>query len=634
MTLLPTLSVGLPWQAKSLRAATLLSVVLVCALASDARAAVVFEGGELGVGGLLRSGGRARFVVTLRAEAQGARGSLSCDAGYGRVERPADIPSLGALRWEGSVYVPPLAAEVVVEFHGDNGATVAFPLAVGPTVTAGDVGILAVTTRRGTMAAADRRPAADWLDATTGRTGDLIAAETASLADLPRGWAGWAGVDVVVWTGVDPRTPSLRTDQRDALLQWVARGGSLICLDDGLMDGWRDSFLGPHLPTEPTTRREAVVWEETARVLVGPRRPDAEPVLTVGDTDVVTARRLGLGRVVYVAAAPRALTPAGEARLWRLALGAAKLPAKEIAPPATAKSRERLLTRLRAGSEGKPRLPVKTRRLMVATGIWLVVVVAIAAWHVRVRPRFGWIVVVLAVGVACAVPIALRSRTRFVAPRELGLLRVFPEIGAGHWNGVVSVPAMEERDPRAEFSADLHILPLEERNRATTWVTNGAKGGGELRNASPDPARRTYWHAQAFLPSYGRVSSDPAGEFGERVTNHTNLTFERGLIVLGDQGAAVGPLAPGESAAYRLTEVLKRQRFWAQLDIPEAAFAYWAREGVFDALVDPDIPTFVGWTRVVVSLGSQGRPSADNVLLVVAPLDTKAAGEDPRQQNR
>ena len=47
------------------------------------------------------------------------------------------------------------------------------------------------------------------------------------------------------------------------------------------------------------------------------------------------------------------LTPAGEAELWRFALGAASPPDREVAPPATSKSRERLLTRLRAGSGGE-----------------------------------------------------------------------------------------------------------------------------------------------------------------------------------------------------------------------------------------------------------------------------------------
>jgi hypothetical protein len=624
----------------------LMLLMVICALPPVARAGLVFDGGELGVAGLAQPGGRVRFVVTLRADAQGAQGSLSCSAGYGRVERAVDIPPLGALRWEGSIHLPALAGEAVVEYQAADGKTSAFPMPLILTVTSGDVGILAVTTRRGTMAAVDRRPAADWLGAATFRTGDLIAAETASLADLPRAWSGWAGVDVVVWTGIDPRSPSLRADQQEALLRWVARGGSLICVDDGLMDGWSGSFLGARLPTDPTTRQEAVVMEERARVLVGPRRADADAVLTVGDADaqidIVTVRRLGFGRVVYVAAAPRALTPAGEAELWRFALGAAIPPDREVAPPATSKSRERLLTRLRAGSGNGSRLSAKTRRLMVTTGSWLVVIVALGVWNVRYRPRFGWIVVVLAAGIACAVPIALRSRTRFVTPREVGVLRVFPDIGAGYWYGVVSVPPMEERELRAEFSADLHVLPLEERNRMTTWVSDPSKGGGELRKLSPDTARRTYWHGQAFVPSYGRVTlSDPgdtqreaAAGSDETITNHTTLTFERGLIVQGERGAVVGPLAPGESGTYRLDTILKRRRFWSQLEIPEAVYGHWAREGVFDAFADPKAPTFFGWTRGVVVLGSQTRPSPDNVLLLIAPLDTKADGEAPRSQNR
>ena len=603
-----------------------ITVFLLCAVVVGARADVSFEDGELGVAGLLRVGGRARFAVTMRTDGAGAEGALSCSAGSGRVERAVDIPPLGNLRWEASIHVPPLAAVAVVEFVSADGRVTTFPLPISPTISSGDVGILAVTDRRGTLATVDRRPAGEWLAKENPRTGDVIVAETASLIGLPRAWAGWTGVDIVVWTGIDPRSSSLAVEQRDALLQWVARGGSLVCLHDGLMEGWADSFLGPYLPTSPTMSGEAALWGEAARALTGRRRPDATAVLTADGVDIVTARRLGLGRVVYVATPPRALTPEGEAKLWRVALAAGGPPVRNIPLPTTSKSRERLLTRLEAGSQGGPRVPLKTRRLVVASGIWLVVVIALGVWHARFRPRFGWVVVALAVAAACAVPVALRSRTQSVTPRELGILRMFPEIAAGYWYGVVSVPAMEERDLRAKFSADIHILPLVEANQPVTWAPEASGLGGELRDMSPDPSRRTYWHAQAFLPSYGRVSRDTEGV----VTNHTTLSFRGGLIVHGDEGATVGAMRPGESAAYDFVEIVKRQRFWSRLDIPEAAFAYWAREGALDALTDADGPMFLGWTEGVVSLGTQDRPSPENVLLVIAPLDTKAAGEDAR----
>ena len=618
--------------ARPCRLAMRLALFLLCAAVMGARADVSFEDSELGVAGLLRAGDRARFTVTMRADGAGAEGVLSCSAGTGRIERAVNVPPLGKLRWEESIHIPPLASAVLVEFVSADGRVTASSMPVASTVSSGDVGILAVTARRGTLAAVDRRPAADWLGDQSRRAGDLIVAETASLIALPHAWPGWTGVDIVVWTGIDPRSPSLGAEKRDALLQWVARGGSLICLHDGLMDGWVDSFLGPHMPTSPTTRREATPWGNAARCLTGARRPDASVILAADGVDIVTARRLGLGRVVYVATSPRALTPEGEARLWRLILSCAAPPVMDASPPTTRKSRERLLTRLEAVSESGPRVPMKTRRLLLASGIWLAVVVALGVWHTRFRPRFGWVVIALAVGAACAVPIGLRSRTQFVAPLELGLLRMFPEIGAGYWYGVVSVPAMEESDLRAKFSADVHMLPLEERSFGATWAQDIPRvgGGGELRNMRPDPSRRTYWHAQAFLPSYGRVSDSPEGV----VTNHTPLTFRGGLIVRGDEGAAIGPLGPGESAPYELSEIVKRQRFWSRLDIPEAAFAYWAREGALDALSDGAGPMFLGWTRGVVSLGTQGRPSPENVLLVIAPLDTNAAGDDARPQNR
>ncbi len=622
------------------------AVVAILALllgsVSVARAGATFDDGALGVVGLLRAGGVARFAVTLHADGQGAVGSLSAGAAHGSVARAVDVPPLGELRWEGAVHVPALASDVDIAFTPNAGSEAKYPLTVTPTVAHRDIGLLAVTSRRGTLSAVDRRPASDWLADGSGRTGDIVGAETASPSALPRSWLGWSGVDILVWTGIDPRALSLDEARREALLQWVARGGLLVCAHDGLMDGWSgqgwsESFVGPVLPTDPTTQREITLWDEPVRALTGERRPDADVILEDGGVEVVTARRLGLGRVIYVAVSPRALSPQSEARLWRVMLRAAT-PGSVVAPPATAKGRERLLTRLEAGSASGPRVPIRTRRLMVASGLWLCVVLVLGVWHTLARPRFGWIVVALAVAGACAVPIVLRSRTQYVAPRELGVLRMFPEIGAGYWYGVVSVPAMEERDLRAEFSADVHFLSLEDRNRTTTWMPafghtfGGASGptGGELRDMNPHASRRTYWHAQAFLPSYGRVSQDEDGA----VANHTELAFRGGVIVHGNRGAAVGPLEPGGRASYELEEIVRRQRFWSRLAIPEAAFSYWAREGVLDALTQGDRPMFVGWATGVVSLGTQQRPSPDSVLLVIAPLDTTASTDPARTQNR
>ncbi len=604
------------------------TVALLAGVAAAGHAAVTFDDGELGVVGLLRAGGSARFAVTLQADGRGATGQVAIGAGHGRVARVVDVPPLGALRWEGAIHVPLLAGEAAVEFVPDTGPVATHSLTVSPTVAPG-VGVLAVTARRGTLSAVDRRPVSDWLAENSGRTGDIVGAETASPSALPRSWLGWSGVDILIWTGIDPRSPSLSGERRKALLEWVARGGSFVCVHDGLMDAWTGSFVGPLLPTAPTTRRETTLWDEPVSALTGVRRPDADVALADSGIDIVTSRRLGLGRVVYVATPPRALSPQAEARLWRVILGVAT-PGPLPAPPATAKSRERLLTRLEAGAKSGPRVPIGTRRLIVASGIWLGVIVVLGVWHSLMRPRFGWIVVALAVGGACAVPIALRSRTQHVAPRELGVLRMFPEIGAGYWYGVVSVPAMEERDLRAEFSADVHVAPLEDRNRAATWTQTANRPGGELRDMSPDPSRRTYWHAQAFLPSYGRVSRDDEGG----VTNHTELTFHAGLIVDGDRGASIGRLAPGDATSYELEQIVRRQRFWSQLDIPEAAFSYWAREGVLDALTAGSGPMFVGWATGAVSLGTQQRPSPRNVLLVIAPLDTTASTDTARTQNR
>jgi len=154
--------------------------------------------------------------------------------------------------------------------------------------------------------------------------------------DLPGNWIGLDMVDCVVWEDADPT--QLTPAQLHALVQWVEQGGQLVLAAGRTSDAVAQSgILGPLLPMQvgrvqstkdlPTVRNKLlgigsatqtvydrpVVYAECTAV--------ADPAVTKvlydegAQSTLVAARRVGSGRLVFVAASLGDLLADGQANI-------------------------------------------------------------------------------------------------------------------------------------------------------------------------------------------------------------------------------------------------------------------------------------------------------------------------------
>lgn len=170
---------------------------------------------------------------------------------------------------------------------------------------------------------------------------DLIVARCAP-AELPDLVAGLEMVDVIVWDGADPSASIMDLGQREALIEWVRRGGRLVL---GVSKNWdiiNRSAFGEMLParlSEVTSTTSPKVFSKHACELLfgnaepaisslrsplnfcpiarGALLPDAESIIpfekaeSVEENILAASRPYGRGRVVLVAAEMRELFQVG-----------------------------------------------------------------------------------------------------------------------------------------------------------------------------------------------------------------------------------------------------------------------------------------------------------------------------------
>ncbi len=616
-----------------------LSAILVMSAllaASRSGAAVTLERAEVGVAGLLRAGDWARFKLTMTADADGFEGTVSCDLGQGQIRRPLSMPPFGVETWEAAAVVSPFAVEGTVRWTDGNGRESEAQFDVAPSVADGDVAVLALTTDRGLLTRIVEQPVADWLPAAKHLSGRFVVRETGSVRSLPRDWVGWSGVDIVVWSGVDPHARTWTPARRQALLRWIAHGGTLICADDGVMEGWKSSFIGPFVPYDPQQRviepfgpKRTSLPVYAGRNLGGSARSLVRAGSGAGPTAVAVWRQsdpCDLGAVIWVGVPFRALARHYlEDDIWREILRSvdpSPLRSLELATPG---QHERLLTRLdRVDGEG---VSERTRRIAAGAIVWLAAVALLAFLVARRRLRTAWLVLVIAAMVAAAVPVLLRDRKPSAATREAGVIRVLPGLGEAYWHGIVSVPPMAETSVSVPFWTDPHVMPLT-RPSGSAWLAHpdDADVAGELVEVRPDPYRWRHWQGIALVPFAGQLRlgdqhRDSANAY--RVVNNTAWTFERAAVLAGTRAGFVDDVRAGDVTAVPMLESPRRRSFWSELGVPAPVYGYWSREGLLDALVDESGTYFLGWLRGVSVVSPKESASPDDLLLVIAPVDIK-----------
>jgi hypothetical protein len=129
-------------------------------------------------------------------------------------------------------------------------------------------------------------------------------------AALPERWAGYDGVDAIVFGGVNSN--SLTVTQQQALLQWVVGGGMVILAPTGNAGWLRNSFLAPLSPVEIVGERNlydpASLTEKLGPGLTPGRplhvwesRPLRGDILLEADSiPIIVVSSYGAGRVVFL----------------------------------------------------------------------------------------------------------------------------------------------------------------------------------------------------------------------------------------------------------------------------------------------------------------------------------------------
>lgn len=143
----------------------------------------------------------------------------------------------------------------------------------------------------------------------------LAATDTTTTIPLPDNPLAWTTIAYVLWDEVDPE--SLRAEQREAILDWIAWGGQLLVSGPDSLDLLRGTFLEEAMPARGAGAREftnddldgfGAVWSAT-RGGAGPtvgEAPWTGVSLTLADgaawlpglEGLAAERRFGRGRVV------------------------------------------------------------------------------------------------------------------------------------------------------------------------------------------------------------------------------------------------------------------------------------------------------------------------------------------------
>jgi hypothetical protein len=135
-----------------------------------------------------------------------------------------------------------------------------------------------------------------------------------TISDLPDRAQGWKAMDALIVSGVD--TSAIAGPQRQALDSWLASGGRLLVVGG---PGWQtaNAGLSDLLPVELVSTQTAVKlaplfdYFQTNRPLpgattisVGKPRPDAAILAQQEGIPLLAERRVGFGKVIYLAADP------------------------------------------------------------------------------------------------------------------------------------------------------------------------------------------------------------------------------------------------------------------------------------------------------------------------------------------
>lgn len=308
-------------------AAVLAAVLLVAACGAARAASPVSLEAIVGLGGVVRAGRWAPFILTVDNRGPAREAVLSLEVFRGselrgtlasrRFERAVSLPARSRRRFSFAAPVAASPRPAVARVTADGGEIARLEIDLRP-VAVNDRIVVAISSEIAF---------------------DFLAQEGARVVyphpqNLPDAWTGWSGVDLVVLR--DTAFHRLAPAQVTALERWVQAGGRLVVTGGAAALQLGSSGLSGLAPVEVEGLVERTGLPDLARLAGGSPpagrwtlagsspRPGATVLASDAGLPIVATRPLGRGSVAWIAfdpADPRAAAWPGLPRLWRALAG-------------------------------------------------------------------------------------------------------------------------------------------------------------------------------------------------------------------------------------------------------------------------------------------------------------------------
>jgi len=528
---------------------------------------------------------RTMTVLNANERARRVKGGFVCDdpaQGVIFYSRQVEIPPQALRRldiaYRGDGFAPPQATTRNVSaripitlYDADSGAKLLENYRTSILIQAHDTLLATI------VAQTDEHDDNAYLEDLVERDLGEVRFTAASPSDMPTSWYGYDQADMVILTGL--AAGRCQPSQVQALLDWVARGGTLVLsgsenLADVLAGRWgREAGVLP-LGLHETTRLEVFerpAAQAPAGLSPGPAAPillgrsdldwpltfteleavEAEVLYEADKLPVLTRRPVGDGQVLCLALPLSALRDKSLQPIWRhVAAMRNARPAVHGEPFASA---GRQVLEQIAGRRGPGRL--------TAVGILLVPVVLVLVGGLALagRRRGEWLWVVLVpLGLALAVGMYAYGKSSQEAPRLSGLALVSPA-GQGRARiqqvaACYSGPVAREFDVRAGAPGGV----VRNVSLAAAALSSGeVLSGPQMTVPAQVPANTTRaFFTEAVCPTggiEGELTFSAEGVTGT-LTNRLGQDVRNAVLLVNERTYRLGNLPAGAATEVRVNE--------------------------------------------------------------------------------
>ena len=444
-------------------------------------------------------------------------------------------------------------------------------------------------------------------------TGHAFVAYT-DFKGLPSHWKGYDSVDFFVVRGVSLVERRISKRQRQALLDWVQRGGTLLVSGGADLRWLRGSFLEAFLPVELAgLRREARIPEAMQRFgftvdLPFDRiefKPKLGMVTLIGDEEhtYIAKRFLGGGQIVSLGfdynAPPFSDSPGAEAFWkWMLKTEGRTPRHAEARYEADRRHDEKIQTMLAAVSSAEAPL---IRLLPVFLIVYVLSFGVLICWSGKGKSHLYWVGgIALAVLFLCGIVLPRHFVPSPIAVNRFSILSVYPSTNRAHLQTYIGLIASASVETSIRFQAGVFIRPLTATATPPLQLVESEKAqtASILRQAALDPWVTRSYFAEAFIDLPVHLTWE-RGMTTDRIEHRLPYTLENAWLI--DQGEYPYIGSIPSAAVVEIKENPKRYNrsplSQALVGARKAFMGVLIGEVVLRYLAQETAPKIVGWTQ-------------------------------------